>query len=210
MRPARPVAVVAARHDETDACLLIAVVVVVRDEDVAEAVHTRLIFVTEIVSDQLQVLPIYVAAPDGAGLAIGVVSGPFAALAVGALQVLHALVADAEIELAVGANENAVHAVIVIHPAETAQQFPGRPVRLAVAVLVLEEQNVRRLADVDLISRSYRILRHGDSQRREQLRRLVERNRLIGSAAALLALAGFKAGAARTRDSRALVTSTRQ
>src|ERR1700737_1953015 len=94
--PARMVAVVASRHHVADARLLVAVVVIVRNEDGAEAIDARLILVAEIMGDQLQIFTVHVAAPDRAGPAIGVVRGPLAALTVRALQVLHALVADTE------------------------------------------------------------------------------------------------------------------
>ena len=114
---------------------------------------------------------------------------PLAALAVGALQTMNALVADAEIELAVGADQDAVNAVIVVEAAEAGEQFLRRTVGLAVAVLVLEDQNVRRLADVDLVDRArpvaVRFGGHGDAQRRQQLRRLIKRDRLVGLAGAL-------------------------
>src|ERR1700674_768669 len=99
----RPVAVISTRHYVANARLLIAVIVVVGDEDVAKAVHARLILVAEVVSDQFEILAVEIAAPDGAALAIGVVGGPLPALAIGALQVVYALVADAEIKLTVRA-----------------------------------------------------------------------------------------------------------
>src|SRR5205085_2155216 len=89
---ARMIAVVAARHHVTDARLLVAVVVVVRQEDAAETVNAALVVVAEIVGDQLQVLAVHVAAPDGAGPAVGVVAVPLSALAVARLQVLDARV----------------------------------------------------------------------------------------------------------------------
>src|SRR5204863_5023009 len=117
---ARVVAVVAAGQDVADARLLVAVVVVVADEDVAEAVHARLVLVAEVVGDQLQVLAVEVAAPDGAGPAVGVVARPLAALAVAGLQVRNALVADAEVQLQVGTDEDAVNAVVVVDALESA------------------------------------------------------------------------------------------
>src|SRR5262245_37568136 len=97
----RPVAVVSPRHHITNPRLLVAVVVIVGNENVAEAIHARLIVIAEVVRDQLEILAVKVAAPDSATLAIGVVGRPLTALAVGALQIVDALVADAEIELAV-------------------------------------------------------------------------------------------------------------
>src|SRR5262249_7960100 len=111
---ARVVAVVAAGDDVADARLLVAVVVVVADEDVAEAIDTRLVLVAEVVGDQLQVLAVEVAAPDGAGPAVGAVARPLAALAVGRLQAAHTRVTHREIQLHVGADEDAVDAVVVV------------------------------------------------------------------------------------------------
>src|SRR5262249_15941542 len=76
------VAVVAAGHHVADARLLAAVVVVVGEPDFAEAVHAAFVVVAEVVGNQFQVLAVDVAAPDGAGAAIGVVRFPLAALAV--------------------------------------------------------------------------------------------------------------------------------
>src|SRR5262245_61327556 len=179
------VAVVAARHHVANPRLLAAVVVVVRDEDGAEAIDARLIVVAEIVGEQLQVLAVEVAAPDGAGPAIGVVRGPLAALAIGRLQVLDARVADREIELHVRADEDAVDAVIVIVAAKAGEQLLGRAVRLTVAVFVLEDEDVGRMADVDAHSFAVRIRRHRDAQRRNELRVLVKRRRLVRFAGAL-------------------------
>src|SRR5207249_4362611 len=112
-RAARVVAVVAAGHHVADARLLVAVVVVVREPDFAEAIDAALVVVAEVVGDQFQVGAVEVAPPDGAGPAIGVVARPRAALAVAGLQVLHALVADGEVQLAVRADVQAVDAVVV-------------------------------------------------------------------------------------------------
>src|SRR5439155_2376783 len=68
---AREVAVVAAGHHVADARLLVAVVVVVAQPDLAEAVDAALVVVAEVVGDQLQVLAVHVAPPDGAGPAVG-------------------------------------------------------------------------------------------------------------------------------------------
>ena len=141
-----------------------------RDEDGAEAIDARLVLVAEVVGDQFQVLAVQVAAPDGAGLAVGVVARPLAALAVGRLQAVHALVADAEVELHVGADEDAVNAVIVVEAAEAGEQLLRRAVGLAVAVLVVEDEDVRRLADEDLVAGADRVLGHGDAERAVQLR----------------------------------------
>src|SRR5262249_44177703 len=105
-RAARVVAVIAAGHHVADARLLVAVVVVVRDEDVAEAIDARFVFVAEIVGDQFQVFAVHVAAPDGAGPTIGRIAGPLLALAVGGLQTLHTGIADAEVELHIGTDED--------------------------------------------------------------------------------------------------------
>jgi hypothetical protein len=50
------------------------------------------------------------------------------------LQVLHALVADGEVELAVGADVDAVNAVIVVEAVEAGEELLRRAVGLAVAV----------------------------------------------------------------------------
>src|SRR5262249_9656497 len=150
-RSARPIAVIAARHHITNPRLLIAVVVVVGNENVAKAIYAGLVFVPEIMGNQLQVFSIQVAAPDRAALAIGVVRFPLSPLAVAALQAIHALVADAEIQLAVRTDQDAVDAVIVVDASETAEELFGRSIGLAIAILILEKQNVRRLTDINLV-----------------------------------------------------------
>src|SRR5262249_28043708 len=140
-----------------------------------------------------------VAAPDRAGPAIGVVAGPLAALAVRRLEAVYAGVADAEIELAVRPDQDAVDAVIVVVAAEAAQQLLGRAVRLAVAVFVLEHENVRRVADVDAagnpsltvgalmfcVGALIGIRRDRDAERGDEVGGLVKRRRLVRFAGAL-------------------------
>src|SRR5262249_6328158 len=121
---ARPVAVVAAGHHVADARLLVAVVVVVGDEHGAEAIDAQLVLVAEVVGEQLQVLAARVAAPDRPRAAVGLVGGPLFAVLID--EPLHALVADAEVQLAVGADEDAVDAVVVVVAAEAAEQFARR------------------------------------------------------------------------------------
>jgi hypothetical protein len=140
------------------------------------------------VGQELQVLAVEVAAPDRAGLAVGLVRRPLAALAVGALEVLHALVADAEVQLAVGADQDAVDAVVVVVTPKAGQQLLRRAVRLAVTVLVLEHQDVRRVADVDLVARPDRVLGDGDAERGQDLRGLVEHGHLVRLAGAFAVL----------------------
>ena len=84
-----------------------------------------------------------------------------------ALQAVNARVADAEIELHVGADEDAVDAVIVVEAAEAGEQLLRRAVGLAVAVLVLEDEDVGRLADEDLVAGADRVLGDGDAERRQ-------------------------------------------
>src|SRR5262249_26914007 len=102
------VTIVAPGHDVADPRLVVAVVVVVADEHGAEAVGAGLVLVAEIVGQQLQVLAVQVAAPVGAGPAVGTVASPGAALLVH--QALYALVADGEVKLVVRSDEQAVHA----------------------------------------------------------------------------------------------------
>ena len=71
--------------------------------------------------------------------------GPLAALAVGDLQAVDAQaagVADAEIQLHVGSDEDAVDAVVVIDAAEAVGAASSRAVRLADAVLIGEDEDV--------------------------------------------------------------------
>jgi len=71
-----------AGHYIADARLLIAVVVIVGDEDRAEAIDAGLVFVPEIMGDQFEVLAVLIAAPDRARSAIGLVTGPRLAILV--------------------------------------------------------------------------------------------------------------------------------
>src|SRR5262249_43122829 len=102
---ARGVAGVPARHDGADARLGAAVVVVVGEEHGAEAVDAQLVLVAEVVADLLQAGAVEVAAPVGAGPAVRAVAAPDATLFVAGLELADALVADGEVELAVGADE---------------------------------------------------------------------------------------------------------
>src|SRR5262249_35878180 len=154
----------------------------------AETVHARLVLVAEVVADQLEVLAVEVAAPDGAGPAIGAVAAPDSALFVRGLQSVDAGVADGEVELHVGPDQDAVDAVVVLVAAEAAQQLLRWAVGLAVAVGVLEDEDVGRLADEDLVARAYRVLGDGDAQRRKGVWRLVERGGGVGTAGALRVL----------------------
>jgi hypothetical protein len=182
-RPARMVAVVGAGQHLTDARLLIAVIVVVRDEDRTEAIDTGLVFVAEVVGDQLKIFAVLIAAPDRAGPAVGLVAGP--GLAVLVDQAGDPLIADTEIEPAVGTDRDAMHAVIVVDASEAREKFSGGPVRLTVAVLVLEHENVGRLAHEYGVAGVRWMLQDSDSQRRQDFRRLVENGRLVGFAGAL-------------------------
>src|SRR5262249_56210312 len=136
------VAVVAAGHHVADARLLVAVVVVVGEPDFAEAVDAALVVVAEVVGDQFEVLAVHVAAPDGAGPTVGCVALPDAAFAVAGLQPVHARVADGEIELPVRPDVNAVDAVVVVEPAEAAEEFPLPPACLPLASPAFQLQTV--------------------------------------------------------------------
>src|SRR5262249_43336126 len=131
---ARVVAVVAAGHHVADARLLVAVVIVVGEPDFAETVDAALVVVAEVVGDQFDVFAVHVAAPDGAGPAVGGVALPNAALAVAGLQPVHACVADGEIELPIRPDVDAVDAVVVVEALEAGEEFLGGTVGLTVAV----------------------------------------------------------------------------
>src|SRR5262249_12679923 len=90
-----------------------------------------------------------------------------------------ALVADAEVEPHIGTDRDPVDAVVVIDAAKSAEQLAGRPIRLAVAVLVLEEKDIRRLADIYPVSRADRVLGNRDSHGRQDFLRLIEGNSLV-------------------------------
>ena len=70
-------------------------------------------------------------------------------------------------------------AVIVIDALKAGEQFLRQPVGLAVAVLVFEHENFRRLADIDLPSGADRIFCHCDSERGLDVRPLSEHRDLI-------------------------------
>src|SRR5262249_9443888 len=115
---ARVVAVVAAGHHVANSSLLVAVVGVVAQPDLAEGVDAALVVVAEVVGDEFEAGAVHVAAPDGAAAAVGGVGDPLAALAVGGLQALDAGVADGEVELAVGPDVDAMDSVVVVEAAE--------------------------------------------------------------------------------------------
>src|SRR5262249_34253074 len=124
-------------------------------------------FVAEVVRDQFEVLAVEVAAPDGAGPAVGAVAGPLLAVLVD--EVRQPLIPAGEVELAVGPEQDAVHAVIVIDAAEARQQLAWGAVRLAVAVLVLEDEDIGRLAHVDRDPGSIGVRQYRDAERGERL-----------------------------------------
>jgi len=125
----RVVAVVAAWHDVADARLLLAVVVVVGDEHGPKTIYTWLIFVAESSAISSRFVPSRSqrqTVPPGSRCRWW----STAALAVGALQVVDAQaagIADAEIQLHVRADEDAVDAVVVIDAAEAGEQLFRRP-----------------------------------------------------------------------------------
>src|SRR5262245_38601921 len=129
----RPIPIIAAIHHMANSCLLAAIVIVVGDEHGAEAVDRRFVLVAEVMGQEFQPTAIGVAPPDGACLTISLVGVPN--LAVLILEVLHSLVADAEVELAIGAEMDAMHAMIVIVPAKAGQKNLRRAIRLAIAIL---------------------------------------------------------------------------
>ena len=98
-------------------------------------------------SDQLEVFAVLIAAPDRARPAIGLVAGPGFAVLVH--QAGDTLIADAEIEFTVGADQDAVHAMIVIDAAKTTEQLAWRPVGFAVAILIFEDEDVGGLTYED-------------------------------------------------------------
>src|SRR5205807_2324 len=91
----------------------------------------------------------------------------------------YSLIADAEVEPAVRANRDAVHAVVMINATKPAQQFSGRTIRFAVTILVLEKEDVRRLANKYFVSGSYGVFGNGDTQRSQGLGRLIKRGGLV-------------------------------
>ncbi len=182
---ARVVAIIAAGHDVANARLLIAVVVIVGDENRAEAIDARLVFIAEIVGDQFEVLAIHVTTPDRAGAAIGVVAGPALAFAVGRLEIVHSLIANAKVELPIRADEDAMNAMIVVEALKASEELSRRPVSFAFALAVGEDENIGRLADEDLVTRPDRIFGDRDPHRTVKLRSLIKDGRLIGFAFAL-------------------------
>ena len=99
---------------------------------------------------------------------------------------MHARVADREIELAVRADVDAVNAVIVIEAAKAGEEFLGRAIGFQVAVLILEDQDVGRLADIDSLSLAVGIGRYRDAQRSHDLFALIEDDRFIRFAVTIL------------------------
>ena len=136
--------------------------------------------------DQLEVAAIDVAAPDGAGPAVGVVAcstyGPFRR---DDCRPWTPTYPDGEPEFAVGAGVDAVDvAVVVVEAAEAAQEFLRRPVAFQSAFLVFEDQNVGRLTDEDSLSLAVGIGGDGDAERGDDLLALVEDVALVGLARA--------------------------
>ena len=92
-------------------------------------------------------------------------------------------------------------AVVVVEAAEAGEELLRRAVGLAVAVLVLEHEDVRRLADEDLVARAVGVLaRRAMPSGAIDLRRLVEDRRLVGLAVAVRVLEDDDAVALRAED----------
>lgn len=187
-----PVAVVAAVHDVADSCLLVAIIVVVGGEHGAEAVDGGFVLVTEVVGKEFEVGAIGIASPHGACLAIGAVGAPdflarlrFLVLAVGREEVLDTLIADAEVELAIGAEMDAMDAVIVIDAIEAGEEDFGWAIGFAIAILVFKQIEVRRMADINLVPRSAGIPGNSDAKRGEEIGRLIEGGSLVSFAIAI-------------------------
>src|SRR5262245_32275890 len=70
-------------------------------------------------------------------------------------------------------------AVVMIVALEAAEQLARRPIRLAVAVLVLEDQDVRRLAHVDRLPNTVRVWQDRNAERCEQIWGLVKNRDLV-------------------------------
>src|SRR5262249_6630576 len=154
-------------------------------------IDARLVVVAEVVGDEFQVGAVHVAAPDGAGLAVGVVRLPLAALAVGRLQSVHTLIADGEVKLAVRADIDAMDAVVVVEAAKTGEELLRWAVGFAVAVLVPELEDVGRLADEHAVGETPLRLLAGlredaDTERGDQVLALVENGGLVGLPVAVL------------------------
>ncbi len=151
----RVVAVGAAVHDPDDPGASVAVVVVVGGEGVAEGVEAGLVVVALAVGDDLELGPVAVDAEgvgqvrraDVAARGVDHVEVPAPVRPVLRLE-RAAAVAVGEVELAVQAQGHPVDAVVGVDPAEAGQE-DRLLVGLVVAVGVLEDEDVRAVADVD-------------------------------------------------------------
>ena len=141
------VAEIAVLHHVVDADALVAVIVVVGLPNGAERIHRQFIVVAEVVSQDLdprevlvqsecEALPIGFAAGDDL-VALGIDDQP----AIGRVQ-LPAVIAHVEVEFSVGAKDECMDAVIVIHALDASEDDLGRTIGLKVAVLVLEQEDV--------------------------------------------------------------------
>ena len=173
-RPTRMVAIVATAQHQADPGLHIAIIIVVGDEQFAKAVDGGHVVVAEVVGQQLEVLAVGIAAPDGAGAAVCTVGVMDLALAVAAFQIAHAGVTDAEIEAAIRPKENAMDPMIVIKTAKAGEQLFGWPVSLAIAIGIFQHQQVGRLTEVHRPAWSPGSLGHGNAQRAHQFRALIK------------------------------------
>ena len=76
-----------------------------------------------------------------------------------------ALIADREVEPVVRPDQDAMDAVVMVDAFKSREELARRAVRLAVAVLVLEDENVGRLADVNRAADSVQVRQDGDAER---------------------------------------------
>ena len=199
--PARAIAIVAAGHNVADARLLIAIVIVIRKPDFAEAIDAAFVVVAEVVGDEFDIFAVQIAAPDGGFLNGRGVAGILRAFAIAALQAIHATIADREIKFAIGADVQAVNAVVVVEAAEAGEELLRRAIRLRLGlVLAGEFENVRRLGDQHTQGFVLGVWDYHHAERVVEFLALVKRDRLRGFAFAFFIDQNLNAIAFRTYE----------
>ena len=183
------VTVIAELHDVVDADGLVAVVVVVGLPECAEGIHGDLVVVAEVVAQHLEFRPVRIAA-EGHALAVGfaaVVDDVAGAVGDGIAVLVRnafARVANVPVELAVGAEDERVGRMIMLRVADLGEE-QLLLVGLQVAVLVREDEDVRRAGNNDLGGLAIETGQHADAKRGINVAALIEDRLLVGLAIAI-------------------------
>lgn len=179
------ISVIAAGHNKTDACLLVAVIIVVGDENVTKAVDGWHVIVTEVVGDQFQMAAIKVATPDRACPQVDTVAVESRAFAIAGFEVFDTRVSHGKVKPAIWPDGNAMNTMIVVQTLKACEQFCGRAIGFVVAIFIFQYQYVWRLTQVNPTAFATGVLGHGNADRAHDFRCLVKGGGLVSRTIAI-------------------------